>query len=158
MRKHRRSLFRNLNFVFALIFKSSAALHGRYSELRAIMIISWSDNGTRSYSYELSGASRWEKRTGARRSADFTLEKSGNGAGKEELRSRRRLSNNAKKLPKERERDEEKEATRRGGEWKTESEKAREDEKYGSERGKVKFRRARKKTLDGMDHVERETP
>lgn len=38
---------------------------------------------------------------GARRSADFTLEKSGNGAGKEELRSRRRLSDNAKKLPKE---------------------------------------------------------
>lgn len=28
----------------------------------------------------------------ARRGADFTLEKSGNGAGKEELRSRRRLS------------------------------------------------------------------
>lgn len=47
---------------------------------------------------------------GAQRNADFTLEKSGNGAGKEELRSRRRLSDNAKKLPKERERDEEKEA------------------------------------------------
>lgn len=55
---------------------------------------------------------------GARRNADFTLEKSGNGAGKEELRSRRRLSDNAKKLSKERGRDEEKEernATRRRG-------------------------------------------
>jgi len=53
--------------------------------------------------------------TGARCSDDFTLEKSGNGAGKEELRSRRRLSDNAKKLPKERERNEEKETAQRKG-------------------------------------------
>jgi len=106
------------------------------------MIISWSDNGTRSYSYELSRASRWEKQAGcagAQRNADFMLEKSGNGAGKEELRSRRRLSDNAKKLPKERERNEEKEATRwrrmRDGKW----ERMRRWKVYGSERGKVKF-------------------
>lgn len=89
----------SLNFVFALIliprqFSLRMPLWKR-PEPRAIMIISWSDNGTRSYSYELSRASRWETRAGrgcARHGADFTLEKSGNGAGKEELRSRRRLS------------------------------------------------------------------
>lgn len=60
---------------------------------------------------------------GAQHSADFTLEKSGNGAGKEELRSRRRLSDNAKKLPKERERGNEKGNERR---------KVRKDEKVKS--------------------------
>lgn len=87
---------------------------------------------------------------GTRRSADFTLENSGNGAGKEELRSRRRLSDNAKKLAEERERNDTKEGNER--------QKVRKDEKMksGSERGIVNVsREGRRRSMVRIMNEER---